>query len=290
MVQWSERLRTGLVLGGLAAAGGLIATLIDPVGVEPLPFIGGLFAGGLVAGVLLGMLVDLVRRHRLPPMLPHYRREHLRLRQLVQQLRQNLARLTGVKSSYPELEEILRKDADLRYRATQLRLQILKDARRGLTWVDHLRAGIEFVGEGFPFATGRIDRTEWVWRAYRVKLEREVQQLGRRLERNRDPLLEERLLYAYRQKARELASFHQLERTLHQLETEMSIIVAGLESLLVETIRLSGMKTSTPTPLSTEHLLEPLRQQLRAFEQAMQEMETTAEAELLHLGQAPLSG
>jgi hypothetical protein len=42
--------------------------------------------------------------------------------------------------------------------------------------------------------------------------------------------------------------------------------------------------------LSTEHLLEPLRQQLRAFEQAMQEMETTAEAELLHLGQAPLSG
>jgi hypothetical protein len=219
MVQWSERLRTGLVLGGLAAAGGLIATLIDPVGVEPLPFIGGLFAGGLVAGVLLGMLVDLVRRHRLPPMLPHYRREHLRLRQLVQQLRQNLARLTGVKSSYPELEEILRKDADLRYRATQLRLQILKDARRGLTWVDHLRAGIEFVGEGFPFATGRIDRTEWVWRAYRVKLEREVQQLGRRLERNRDPLLEERLLYAYRQKAGELASFHQLERTLHQLET-----------------------------------------------------------------------
>jgi hypothetical protein len=67
----------------------------------------------------------------------------------------------------------------------------------------------------------------------------------------------------------------------------MSIIVAGLESLLVETIRLSSLKTPTPTQLSTEQLLEPLRQQLRAFEQAMQEMETAGEAEPLRLGQVP---
>jgi hypothetical protein len=42
---------------------------------------------------------------------------------------------------------------------------------------------------------------------------------------------------------------------------------------------------TTPAQVSTEQLLEPLRQQLRAFEQAMREMETPAETELLHLGQ-----
>mgnify|MGYP000446678821 FL=1 len=283
MVRVALGMLIGAAVGVFATAGWLIAQLLLPG--EPGLGTTLLVSGGLVVGgALIGGLIAYYRQHRLPHMLPHYRREHLRLRQLVQQLCQNLTRLTGIKSSYPELDEILRKDADLRYRATQLRLQILKDAQRGLTWVDRLRAGIEFVGEGFPFATGRIDRTEWVWRAYRIKLEREVQQLGRRLERNRDATLEERLLFAYRQKARELASFRQLERTLHQLETEMSIIVAGLESLLVETIRLSSLKTPTPAQLSTEQLLEPLRQQLRAFELAMQEMETSTEAEPLHLG------
>jgi len=286
MVRVALGMLIGAAVGVFATAGWLIAQLLLPG--EPGLGTTLLVSGGLVVGgALIGGLIAYYRQHRLPHMLPHYRREHLRLRQLVQQLCQNLTRLTGIKSSYPELDEILRKDADLRYRATQLRLQILKDAQRGLTWVDRLRAGIEFVGEGFPFATGRIDRTDWVWRAYRIKLEREVQQLGRRLERNRDATLEERLLFAYRQKARELASFRQLERTLHQLETEMSIIVAGLESLLVETIRLSSLKTPTPAQLSTEQLLEPLRQQLRAFEQAMQEMETASEAEPLHLGQVP---
>lgn len=275
----------GAAVGVFASAGWLIAQLFLPG--EPGLAHTALIIGGLVAGgACAGGLIQFYRQHRLPLMLPHYRREHLRLRQLAQQLRQNLCRLTGVKSSYPELDEILRKDADLRHRATQLRLQILKDARRGLSWVDHLRAGIEFFGEGFPFATGRIDRTEWVWRAYRIKLEREVQQMGRRLERNRDAALEERLLFAYRQKARELASFRQLERTLHQLETEMSIIVAGLESLLVETIRLGSLNAPATAQVATDQLLEPLRQQLRAFEQAMQEMETPAESELLHLGQS----
>ena len=273
----------GAAMGVFASAGWLIAQLFLPG--EPGLAHTTLVIGGLVAGgALMGGLTQYYRQHRLPQMLPHYRREHLRLRQLAQQLRQNLCRLTGVKSSYPELDEILRKDANLRHRATQLRLQILKDARRALSWVDHLRAGIEFFGEGFPFATGRIDRTEWVWRAYRIKLEREVQQLGRKLERNRDAALEERLLFAYRQKARELASFRQLERTLHQLETEMSIIVAGLESLLVETIRLGSIRGPIASQTSTDHLLEPLRQQLRAFEQAMQEMERSVEPDLLHLG------
>ncbi|GBC91701.1 hypothetical protein HRbin15_00156 [bacterium HR15] len=274
----------GAAVGAFASAGWLIAQLFlpgEPGLAHTALVIGGLVAGGAAAGGL----IQYYRQHRLPLMLPHYRREHLRLRQIAQQLRQNLSRLTGVKSSYPELDEILRKDADLRHRATHLRLQILKDARRGLTWVDHLRAGIEFFGEGFPLATGRVDRTEWVWRAYRIKLEREVQQLGRKLERNRDAALEERLLFAYRQKAHELASFRQLERTLHQLETEMSIIVAGLESLLVETIRLGGTRTPAAAQVSTDQLLEPLRQQLRAFEQAMQEMDTPAESELLHLRQ-----
>jgi len=276
----------GAAVGVLASAGWLITQLILPG--EPGLTTTALVISGLVAGgACAGGLIQYYRQRRLPLMLSHYRREHLRLRQLVQQLRQNLCRLTGVRSSYPELDEILRKDADLRHRATQLRLQILRDARRGLSWVDHLRAGLELFGEGFPFGTGRIDRSEWLWRAYRMKLEREVQQLGRRLERNRDASLEERLILAYRQKARELASFRQLERTLHQLETEMSIIVAGLESLLVETIRLGSMSAPIATRVSTDQLLEPLRQQLHAFEQAVREMETPAESEQLPLGRVP---
>ncbi len=204
---------------------------------------------------------------RVPKMLPHYREEHLRLRQMTQQIRANLQRMTGVKGAYPELDEILAKDADLRHKATQLRLQIEQQAKHGLSWVDHLSAAMDALREG---ALGNFRRSEWIWRAYHAKLQRELNALGRRIDHNRDAHLENTLQRAYRQKARELASFRNLERTLQTLENESATIAASIENLLMETVRLSAApRNAAPR---ADQLLEPLRQQIRAYEQAIDEI------------------
>ncbi len=215
--------------------------------------------GGAVAGLLWAK--------RVPPMLPHYREEHLRLRQMAQQIRTNLQQMTGVKNAYTELDEILAKDADLRQKATKLRLQIERQAKRGLSWQDHLSVALDALREG---TLGSFKRSEWVWRAYRAKLERELNAIGRKLERNRDEHLENTLQRAYRQKARELASFQNLERTLQTLENESTMIATSVENLLMETIRLSAAPRSA-TP-QTDALLEPLRKQIQAYEQALEEI------------------
>ncbi|MCX7993413.1 MAG: hypothetical protein N2651_07060, partial [Fimbriimonadales bacterium] len=204
---------------------------------------------------------------RQPPMLPHYREEHLRLRQMAQQIRANLQQMTGVKGAYPELDEILTKDADLRHKATKLRLQIERQAKRGLSWQDHLSVALDALREG---TLGSFKRSEWIWRAYRAKLERELNALGRKLDHNRDGHMENTLQRAYRQKARELASFRNLERTLQTLENESAMITASVENLLMETIRLSAAPRSAAP--RTDALLEPLRQQIKAYEQAIDEI------------------
>lgn len=218
-------------------------------------------------GALLGVGSALLRAWRTPSMLPHYREQHRRLRQMAQQIRANLQRMTGIKGAYPELDEILAKDADLRHKATQLRQQIEGQARRGLSWQDHLSVAFEALREG---TLGSFNRSEWTWRAYRAKLERELNALGRKLDQNHDPSMENTLQRAYRQKARELASFRNLERTLHTLEHESLMIAASVENLLMETIRLSAAPRSAA--LSTEQLLQPLREQIRAYEQAIDEI------------------
>ncbi len=226
-----------------------------------------LSSAGAVLGGIIGGLWGWWNRRREAYMLPFYRKEHLRLRQIAQQIRSNLQRMAGIRGAYPELDEILRKDAELRCQASRLRVTIEREARRGLSWLDHLAVASEALYEGL--SGGSFRRVDWAWRAYRAKLERELNALGRRLERNRDPLLESSLNRAYRQKARELASFQQLERTLQTLENECATIATGLESLLVETIRLST--APHPIAIPAENLLEPLRQQLTAFEQALKE-------------------
>lgn len=245
----------------LTGGGGFAATTLTVLGL-----IGVGAVGGGAAGYLWGK--------RTPPMLPHYREEHLRLRQMVQQIRANLQQITGVKSMYSELDEVLAKDADLRCKATRLRLQIERQARRGLSWLDHLSVALDALREG---TLGRFKRSEWLWRAYHAKLERELNALGRRLERNRDPHMETLLQRAYRQKARELASFRNLERTLQTLENESAVITASVENLLMETIRLSAApRHAAPR---TDALLEPLREQIKAYEQAIDELYRVAQEE-----------
>ncbi len=255
-----------LLITGGAGFGATLLTILALVG---LGTVGGAAGGWLWA-------------RRTPPMLPHYREQHLRLRQMAQQIRTNLQQMTGVKGAYPELDEIVAKDADLRRKATQLRLQIERQARRGLSWQDHLSAALNALREG---ALGSLNRAEWTWRAYRAKLEREVNALGRKLEQNHDAVMENTLQRAYRQKARELASFRNLERTLQTLENESVMITASVENLLMETIRLSAAPRSAAP--RTDALLEPLREQIRAYEQAIDEIYRTppheTDDETLHL-------
>jgi len=240
-----------LLISGGAGLGATLLTILALVGVGAV--------GGGVGGWLWAK--------RTPPMLPHYREQHLRLRQMAQQIRANLQQITGMKSAYPELDEILAKDADLRHKATRLRRQIEQQARRGLSWQDHLSAALDAFREG---ALGSLNRSEWTWRAYRAKLERELNALGRKLERNHDATLENTLQRAYRQKARELASFRNLERTLQTLENESAMIIASVENLLMETIRLSAAPRGAAP--RADLLLEPLREQIRAYEQAIDEI------------------
>lgn len=240
-----------LLVSGGAGFGATLLTILALVSVGAM--------GGAVGGWLWA--------RRVPPMLPHYREQHLRLRQMAQQIRANLQQMTGIKSAYPELDEIVAKDADLRHKATRLRRQIEQQARRGLSWQDHLSAALDAFREG---ALGSLNRSEWTWRAYRAKLERELNALGRKLEQNHDATLENTLQRAYRQKARELASFRNLERTLHTLENESAMIIASVENLLMETIRLSAAPRSAAP--RADLLLEPLREQIRAYEQAIDEI------------------
>lgn len=262
-------LRVGLGALAGAAIGGLLTAALVLVTGAPLTdpeILGALVVGG----AMMGGVGSWWWSRRLPPMLPHYREEHQRLRQMMQQIRANLQQMTGTRAAYPELDEILAKDADLRHKATKLRLQIERQARSGLSWQDHLVAAVDLLREG---GWASFKRSEWIWRAYRVKLERELSTLGRKLEQNRDAHIEQALQRAYRQKARELASFRNLERTLYTLEHESATITASVENLLMETIRLSAAPRDVSP--STDALLEPLRQQIRAYEQALSEIYRT---------------
>lgn len=255
-----------LLITGGAGFGASVLTVLVITGLATL--------SGAVGGYLWA--------RRIPKMLPHYREEHMRLRQMTHQIRTNLQKMTGVKSAYPELDEILDKDADLRHKATELRLQIEQQARRGLSWTDHLSVALDALREG---TLGSFKRSEWTWRAYRAKLQRELNALGRKLEHNHDPHMENTLQRAYRQKARELASFRNLERTLHTLENESAVIAASIENLMMETVRLSAAPRSAAP--RADALLEPLRQQIQAYEQAIDEIYRTPSEleETIHLQQ-----
>ncbi len=255
-----------LLITGGAGFGASVLTVLVITGLATL--------SGAVGGYLWA--------RRIPKMLPHYREEHMRLRQMTHQIRTNLQKMTGVKSAYPELDEILDKDADLRHKATELRLQIEQQARRGLSWTDHLSVALDALREG---TLGSFKRSEWIWRAYRAKLQRELNALGRKLEHNHDPHMENTLQRAYRQKARELASFRNLERTLHTLENESAVIAASIENLMMETVRLSAAPRSAAP--RADALLEPLRQQIQAYEQAIDEIYRTPSEpeETIHLQQ-----
>ena len=69
-----------LLISGGSGFGATLLTILALVGVGAM--------GGAVGGWLWA--------RRVPPMLPHYREQHLRLRQMAQQIRANLQQMTGM--------------------------------------------------------------------------------------------------------------------------------------------------------------------------------------------------
>ncbi|MCS6919433.1 MAG: hypothetical protein NZM28_06650, partial [Fimbriimonadales bacterium] len=81
------------------------------------------------------------------------------------------------------------------------------------------------------------------------------------------------LQHAHAAKTRELESFHASERAMRELESASAAIAAQIEHLHTETIRLAAQPQTAAQRINA--LLEPLRQQVEAYEQATAELETT---------------
>lgn len=243
---------------------------------------------GTVLGVGVGVWLGRELNRRFPPMLPFHAREHKRLREVAQRVRENLCQLTGLKSAYPELDTTLKHDALLRVQASELRAQLDAKASTALNWGDYLAAGIETLrtggwrellsvildsfkdeGDGSPSSA----RSEWIWSVYRTKLQREIEQTEQRLTRARSDLERNALQHARAAKARELESFLTSERAMRELESVSATIVAQIEHLHAETIRLSAQPHTAAQRIDA--LLEPLRHQVQAYEQATAEVEAT---------------
>ncbi|MDW8107927.1 MAG: hypothetical protein RMK45_10690, partial [Armatimonadota bacterium] len=206
---------------------------------------------GTVLGVGVGVWLGRELNRRFPPMLPFHAREHKRLREVAQRVRENLRQLTGLKGAYPELDTALKHDALLRVQASELRVQLDARASAALNWGDYLAAGIETLRTGgwrellsVIFDTLKDDddgapssaRSEWIWSVYRNKLQREIERTKQRLARAHSDTERNALQHARTAKARELESFHASEHAMRELESASAAIATQIEHLHTETI------------------------------------------------------
>lgn len=292
-----QNLTIGMVVGGgLGFFLGTFASIALNWGVGAVL---AAIAVSTLLGAGVGAWVGRFVNRRFPPMLPFHAREHKRLREVVNQARAQLQRMTGVRDSYPELDAALRQDASLRVQASELRLQMDAKARSALSWGDYLAAaqetlreggwrelfaiiadalkgGLGHSGEDESGTQGSPRYAEWVWGAYRSKLRRELSQIQRKQARSDRALEQEALRHALDQKERELESFDAFERTLRALESASAAIAVRLETLHMETIRLTAQPQDAPARV--EALLQPLRQQVEAYEQATREVRSLSDA------------
>lgn len=248
----------------------------------------------MFATTLLGVGVGLWGAHlinrRFPPMLPFHRKAHNQLRATARRVRENLRRMTGLNNSHPEMDAALKLDAQLRVQASELRLQMEARARSELNWGDYIAAAVATVREGgwrellavildtikeqsdsgsLPGST----RSEWILEAYRNKLRYEIEQIEKKQARAPSDAARNALQHARAAKERELESFHVSEHAMHELESASAAIVAQIEHLYTETIRLQAQPHSAAQRVDS--LLLPLRQQIEAYEQAVEEVQTT---------------
>ncbi|MCX7993779.1 MAG: hypothetical protein N2651_08945 [Fimbriimonadales bacterium] len=244
---------------------------------------------GIALGAGVGFWLGQLINRRFPPMLPFHAREHKRLRETAQRVRQNLRRLTGLKREYPELDTILKHDAQLRVQASELRLQMDAKVRAALHWGDYLSGAIDTLrtggwrellsvivdsikeqseGEASPTNT----RSEWIWGVYHAKIQREVMQIQEKQTRAHSDTERDALRHARAAKERELQSFQTIERALREIESASAAIVAQMEHLYTETVRLSAQPHHAAQRV--EELLQPMCQQVEAYEQAVSELQS----------------
>lgn len=265
------------VLGGLIGGGvGLLAGAgVALLAALPGLLLGAVTVGSMLAGTAVGAGTGFLLAHRLPEMLPPYRAEHNHLRQIAKQISKNLRRLTGTEIARHRLEEVLAKDANLRHQATVLKKTIVEEVHRSLNWLDRLQGGLELL-RGYLRSLGSLplNSIEWTLRAYRVKLDREVRQLGEQLEQVREPNLSQELQTAYRMKWVERSHFMRLQKAIQQIEVELTKIRTSLEAILIQTTHAVHVELpqAIGSPAGTEEALLALHQELKAFEDALPEM------------------
>lgn len=251
----------------------LVERVLAGAGATPPGEALGIVAGATLFCTVVGAGIGRWVQGRLPEMLPAYRKEHQRLREAAKQIRSNLNRIMGDKAPRPELDEILTKDAALRHQATLLKQQIMQMAKRNLRWIDHLRGGLELFAEQARMPGAKIiDKVEWTLRAYHAKVEREVRQLGQRFEEAQDPRLSRELQTAYRMKCVEKANLNRMEEAIEQIEGELVNIRAGLDAILIQTTRLLNVPSDSVQTAETHELFSNLQTEIRAFEDALQEV------------------
>jgi hypothetical protein len=234
----------------------------------------GIVAGATLFCAAVGAGIGYLAQGRLPEMLPGYRKEHQRLREVSRRIRANLNRIMGDKAPRPELNEILAKDVALRHQATMLKKHIVQMAKRNLRWIDHLRGGLDLAMEQARMPGAKnIDKTEWTLRAYRAKIEREVRQLEQQLERAQAAPLSRELQTAYRMKCVEEANLNRMDEAIEQIEGELARIRSSLDAVLLQTTRLLNIPITTPAQTTeTSELFSDLQQEIRAFEDALHEV------------------
>lgn len=251
----------------------IVERVLSQTGATPPGEALGIVAGATLFCTAVGAAIGHWVQGRLPEMLPAYRKEHQRLREAAKQIRSNLNRIMGDKAPRPELDDILVKDAALRHQATKLKQQIVQMAKRNLRWIDHLRGGLDLFAEQARMPGAKnIDKIEWTLRAYRAKVEREVRQLGQRLEEARDSRLSRELQTAYRMKCVEQANLNRMEEVIEQIEGELANIRAGLDAILIQTTRLLNVPSGSAQAAETHELFSNLQTEIRAFEDALHEV------------------
>lgn len=268
-----DKTRIGGLVGGLGGltVPGIVAAVMG-LTAQAIMIALGILPVTLILGVATGAAIGKWIQNRPLPMLPAYKEEHKRLQQTARKVRANLDRLTGVKSARTELDEVLKKDVELRQQATLLKTQIIENSKRSLQWIDHLQGGAQLILQQIRMpGAKRIDGTDWTLEAYRAKLDREVKQLGKLLERAQSSDSHRDLQYAYRNKCVERATLARLEEAIAKIEAELTSIRAGIESILIQTTRLSHVGAAK-TSINTSELFTPLQSEIQAFEDALREV------------------
>lgn len=263
-----------------AAIGTAIGGVVGIIGAWALQIASPLLIGASIAiaanilliGGMTGAIIAYSLATRLPPMLGHYRTQHIKLRETAKRLRFALKGMDWAHSRLEQLDDVVEADAALRHQASALTNVICGIAQVGVK--DMLLTGKDMVVDYFRSARNkRMTGTDLIVNAYRDRLEREVEELATEhlgaTGANRRSTADA----AYRAKVEELSNLVRAQEMIQRIETELNRIRVSLESALLQT---AGYTTAAGTSRAvfgiTDEFLVSLKTELDSFDAALAEM------------------